>query len=267
MAEDMISLPVIGISTRSIPQNGGSHAFGAAQNYIKAIEDSGASALLIPVLPNERALRSSLERLDGIVFSGGEDIEPLHYGEQPHAKLGTTSGSRDLAELFCFREAFARKLPILGICRGLQLINVALGGTLFQDLPSQRPSSVGTCTVGTNSVGHLLPEGADLPLEAATHPLKIDPASALAKILSTTTIPANSRHHQAVKELGTGLSANAWTEDGLVEGFELRPQSHAGQFLVAVQCHPERIYETTVPEWKGLFEGFTAAADSFKRRR
>jgi putative glutamine amidotransferase len=250
MAHNEKTRPVIGISARRIAES--SH--GVDERYIHALENAGASPLIIPVVEDEETLHALLTRLDGILFSGGEDIDPLLYRESPHEKLGAVSTARDTSELTCFRKALSMRIPILGICRGLQLINVAMGGTLIQDLPSQAPSAA----------SHLLPEDAALPLESCTHRVKIKPDSALAEILGTASIPANSRHHQAVKELGTGLVANSWTEDGIVEGFEL---ASGDQFLLAVQCHPERLYKAPVPAWKTLFEGFARAALAYKANR
>jgi len=255
--KDMPSrLPVIGISARLLPSGTSSpgNTVGVSENYVQAVEAARGAPLLLPLMQSSDALAAIAERLDGLLFSGGEDLSPSHYHETAHPKLGEVSTSRDSFELQCFHLAMAKRLPILGICRGLQLINVALGGTLYQDLPTQRPSAV----------AHLLPEDADLPISASTHHIKIAAESQLSRILGTASIRANSRHHQAVKSLGQGLIANAWSDDDVIEGFELPSPS---QFLLGVQCHPERIWNTTVPAWKTVFEALVAAGRSYSERR
>ncbi|HEY9720490.1 MAG TPA: gamma-glutamyl-gamma-aminobutyrate hydrolase family protein, partial [Oscillatoriaceae cyanobacterium] len=176
-----------------------------------------------------------LEGLDGLLFTGGEDIEPKHYGETPHPLLGALDSDRDRFELALFKHAWDHSdMPILGVCRGLQIMNVALGGTLWQDLPSQRPS-------------HVHHSQRDHRYKAV-HPMKVDPESRLGKLLPRV-IAVNSLHHQGIKDLAAGLRATAFSPDGLVEAVE--SDDHACR--LAVQWHPENLVAANYPEFLALF--------------
>jgi putative glutamine amidotransferase len=198
-------------------------------NYVRALMAAGLTPLLVPPLLEADRAGEVLDAVAGLVLTGGEDVHPSFYRATPRARLEATDRSRDAIELALYRAARARSLPVLAICRGIQLVNVAEGGTLFQDLPSERPSSV----------NHADPNG--------RHALRIEPGSLLHR---TVGDPANvnSRHHQAVQTLAPGLRAVAWAADGVIEGAELL-DSGAG-WMLAVQWHPEDDVE------KGLFEGF-----------
>ncbi len=242
--------PIIGITTRIKVLADGNTINGVDNAYINAIDDSGGVPLLIPVTQDPESLRPLLNSIDGIVFTGGEDIHPRFYGESAHEKLGHVVEARDKVELLFAREAFERTMPILGICRGLQLLNVARGGSLYQDLSSQLPASQ----------NHRLPPCEGKPLLETTHPIKISSQSLLARILSLTEVAANSSHHQAVKALAPDLIASAWSTDGVIEALEAA--DYAG-FFIAVQSHPERLYEQPVPAWKPLFQHFIDAASAY----
>lgn len=201
--------------------------------YAHGLIAAGLAPLVVPPLLDPAHAPDVLDAVAGLVLTGGEDVDPARYGEARHAKLEETDGARDLVELALYRAARERRLPILAICRGIQLVNVAEGGTLYQDLPSQHPSPV----------AHAGPR--------AQHALRVEAGSLLERAVGNPA-NVNSRHHQAVKALAVTLRAVAWAEDGVIEGVEL-PDAGTG-WLLAVQWHPEDDVET------GLFEGFAGAA-------
>jgi putative glutamine amidotransferase len=174
-----------------------------------------------------------LARLDGLVLSGGPDLAPEAYGAKPHVELGSTEASLDTFEYAVALEALRMGLPILGICRGAQALNVARGGTLHQHLPD---------VVG-DQIAHRQVEDGRLP----THEVELLPGSRLAGVLGVTQLGVNSFHHQAVDRLGTDLCACAWAPDGTIEGIEDRGRS----YVVAVQWHAETMQG--VPEHLALF--------------
>jgi putative glutamine amidotransferase len=191
---------------------------------------------------------AALDACDGLLLTGGEDIEPSWYGADPSPLLEQPSRERDLFELALFAVARQRGLPILGICRGIQLINVALGGTLFQDLPSERP---GTIDHSPKDVRN-----------ARTHRVRLDAGSRAASSLDATQITVNSVHHQAIRELGKGLIASGWTDDGLIEAAESEP---GASWILAVQWHPEEMHaDRNAPE-HGLFSALVKEANRADR--
>jgi putative glutamine amidotransferase len=201
-------------------------------SYVRSLINAGLTPLLVPPLIDVAQAGDALEGAAGLVLTGGEDIHPASYGEAPHAKLEETDQSRDAVELALYRAARERQLPVLAICRGIQLVNVAMGGTLYQDLPSEHPSTV----------DHVDPKG--------RHALRVESGSRLAQAVGSPS-SVNSRHHQAVKRLGEGLRAVAWAEDGVIEGAELVNGDRS--WLLAVQWHPEDDVEA------GLFAAFARA--------
>jgi putative glutamine amidotransferase len=203
--------------------------------YVHGLIGAGLVPLVVPPLLDPDSARDVLDAVAGLVLTGGEDLDPARYGEARHPKLEETDDARDQVELALYRAARERRLPILAICRGIQLVNVAEGGTLYQDLASQHPSTV----------THAGP--------AAWHALRVEPGSLLERTTGHPSI-VNSRHHQAVKALAPTLRAVAWAEDGVVEGVELTDPGCG--WLLAVQWHPEDDVET------GLFEGFAGAVRS-----
>lgn len=200
--------------------------------YARAAVAAGLTPLVVPSLISPDAAALVVAAVGGLMLTGGEDVDPRYYGETRHAHLEDTDGARDAVELALYRAARERRVPILAICRGIQLVNVAEGGTLFQDLPSQHPSSV--AHAGTNARHVLRVESGTLLERVAGHPASV-----------------NSRHHQAVKSLAGTLRAVAWAEDGVVEGIESKDPG-AG-WLLGVQWHPEDDVAA------GLFEGFADA--------
>lgn len=207
--------PLIGIPTRTRITASGPAADEMRRAYAAAVAGAGGVPVLLPLVGDPLA---QLPRLDGVLLAGGDDIDPAHYGEAAHPRLGDIDPGRDGWELALARACIDRGVPILGLCRGHQVLAVASGGALWQDLPSQSPSAV----------IH------DSELEAA-HPVRIAADSRLAAIIGATETPVNSRHHQAAKTLGPGWVASAWAPDGVVEGIEL--PGH--RFALGVQWHPE----------------------------
>lgn len=200
--------------------------------YARAAVSAGLTPLVVPSLITPDHAADVIAAVAGLMLTGGEDVDPRYYGEARHARLEETDGGRDAVELALYRAARERRVPILAICRGIQLVNVAEGGTLYQDLPTQHPSSV--THAGTN----------------ARHDLRIEPGTLVERVAGRPP-SVNSRHHQAVKTLAGPLRAVAWAEDGVIEALEWKDQ--AAGWLVAVQWHPEDDVEA------GLFEGFADA--------
>jgi putative glutamine amidotransferase len=186
------------------------------------------------------AIEPLLDRLSGLCLSGGPDLQPAVYRAEPHPALGPTEPELDRFEIALVRAAEAREMPILAICRGLQVVNVARGGTLTQDLPSQRPSDI----------EHRQAQAASTP----THDVVLEPDSRAAAWLGACELRVNSFHHQAVDLLGSGLRAVGWAPDGVVEALEATDR----HFTVAVQWHAEGM--TRSPEQDRLLAAFAAAA-------
>jgi putative glutamine amidotransferase len=198
-------------------------------SYVRALLAAGLTPLLAPPLLDPAQAGDVVAAASGLVLTGGEDLHPSSYGETPHARLEETDQARDAVELALYRAARARGLPVLAICRGIQLVNVAEGGTLYQDLTSDRPSPI----------NHVDPKG--------RHAVRVEPGTLLHRTVGDPA-SVNSRHHQAVKTLAPSLRAVAWAEEGVIEGVEL--VDSGAPWLLAVQWHPEDDVET------GLFAGF-----------
>jgi putative glutamine amidotransferase len=181
-----------------------------------------------------------VDRLDGVVFSGGVDVDPGLYGQAPHAKLGRVNRLRDEFELALAREALRRNLPILGICRGLQLLNVAMGGTLLQHIPSEWKGA----------------QDHDAPGERwhEAHDVRVVGGTRLRDILGRDELAVNSLHHQAVDRLGADVVASAFAADGIVEGIELPQQ----RFALGVQWHPESFWNRDA-RFQSLFDAHVGA--------
>ena len=201
--------------------------------YVRALAGAGLVPLVIPPILAPEAACGALDRVQGLVLTGGEDVEPARYRATPHSKLGEVDPLRDALELALIAGARARRLPILAICRGIQIVNVALGGTLYQDLPTERPGPIDHSDTGSH------------------HGLRIEPGSLMHRTLGTVGAVVNSRHHQAIRDLAPPLRATAWSEDGVIEGAE--PRSGGELWMLAVQWHPEDEVEGA------LFRGFAEA--------
>jgi putative glutamine amidotransferase len=247
-----VRVPVIGVVARQdISATWQGYAiYGQGQSYCRAVALAGGAPALIPLDLGIDAWRSIYRRLDGLLLPGGVDLDPALYGEEPHPKLGKVNAPLDEAELVLARWALADGMPLLGVCRGIQTLNVAAGGTLYQDLPSQYASALAhSCSAP------------DYPRTHRAHAVHVQPDSRLANILSAQETMVNSRHHQAVKDLGAGLIVSARAPDGVIEGIEAagNRRGENGGFAVGIQWHPESLAADD-PQMLALFEALVHAA-------
>ena len=206
-------------------------------DYIASLERAGARVRVLDAARDP--LPAALDGCDGVLLTGGADIDPREYGEAPHPSV-ELDAARDNYELALTKLAIARDLPVLAICRGVQVLNVAAGGTLIQDLPSQHPSPI--------------PHSITEPTNAIAHDVTIATGTCLSMLLGQPAMAVNSRHHQAVKDAAPGFVVSAVSPDGIVEAIE-RP---ASTFCVGVQWHPENFIATG--QFAGLFQGLVRAA-------
>lgn len=216
--------PVIAISTNDV-----SGKTQVNTVYVNAVLKAGGIPLLLPCSRQPETLAALLQQVDGIILTGGEDFHPLLYGEEPIRQLGGVNTSRDVYDLMVLHIALQQNLPILGICRGEQLCNIGLGGTLYQDLPAQKAG------VGMHQQS--------IPAAVGAHTITIEPGSYLHRVLGLSQTVVNSFHHQAVKEVAPGLKVSARSADGVVEAIEGFPTYN----LLAVQFHPEHLVAGEAP--------------------
>ena len=242
-----MSYPVVGITGRTDqsvrPPN--IHLFSISQTYVRAVELGGGSPIIIPPHLEEAQVRAIFERLDALVLTGGGDIHPRFFGEEDSGLLWFVDEQRDQTELMLARWALAEDLPLLAICRGAQVLNVAAGGTLVQDISTQVPGSLTHSSVAGRPTGFL------------AHTVEVTGESRLASLVGAGELGVNSSHHQAVKAVGSGLVITARASDGIVEGLELADHP----FCVGVQWHPEAMVES-YPVMGRLFEGLAEAASA-----
>lgn len=210
--------------------------------YVRALESVGLVPVVIPPSADPSSALRVLDVVAGLVLSGGEDVDPSRYGAAPHPELGPVNCARDDTELALLGRGRALALPTFAICRGIQVVNVALGGTLVQDLPSERQG------IALHEV--------DDERDSRVHGVRIDPDSRLASILGAQSLGVNSIHHQAVDRLGAGIRISARADDGTVEGVE---SDDPAWWMVGVQWHPEELTTTPEPWDRRLFAAFAAA--------
>ncbi|KYO66837.1 gamma-glutamyl-gamma-aminobutyrate hydrolase family protein [Thermovenabulum gondwanense] len=215
------------------------------EGYYLAVEKAGGIPFITPPL-EEVTLQEILEFVDGVLITGGPDVDPLLFGEDPVKELGEVSPARDKAEIFLVKEAFNRGLPVMGICRGIQVINVALGGSLYQDLPSQLKGSI--------------KHSQSAPRWYATHTVKVQKGTILFEIFNSEEVKVNSFHHQAIKNISPNLKAVAYAPDGVVEAVEAVSQD---KFILGLQWHPEGMWQKDPVQLKP-FERFI---EEIKRRK
>ncbi len=244
--------PRIGIlSIRPLPADSASNRDDPQllRRYRDAVSSWGAE--IVPLTPSDPASETAarLQRIDGLLIPGGDDVDPLLYGERPHPKLEKVNRVFDEFELAALAAAETRGIPVLGICRGHQLMNVFRGGTLWQDIPAQAASESG--------ILHRL--RLDGRSATCTHTISLEPESIIAELLSSPTVEVNSYHHQSVKKLGDGLRITASSADGIVEAIE----TTSGPFFTGVQFHPEKMLPERA-EFGRLFETFVDAARRFR---
>jgi putative glutamine amidotransferase len=237
--------PLIGIPCATVERVGSSTpVYAGNPPYIRALEAAGAIPVLIPLYEDVALLEDLHGRLDGLLLTGGGDVDPRHYDEACQPKTEQPDVARDRIELAITRDALSQALPILGICRGMQLFNIARGGTLIQDIPTQVRGAVNHDPSGDRSA-------------FAMHSIAIEADSRLGRIIGATTHMVNSYHHQAVARPGAGVRVVARAEDGVAEAIEMDDYA----FVMAVQFHPERLFEQDA-RLASLFAAFVAACAS-----
>jgi putative glutamine amidotransferase len=244
-------LPRIGITGSVAPHPIGTRRTFLNEPYLVGVREAGGLPLPITPAHEGESLRELYALLDGLLLTGGEDVDPKHYGEAtiPGANVETVP-ERDGMELRLLQWARADGLPVFAICRGIQVLNVALGGSLYQDLPSARPGAIG------HDQAKLAPPR---PRTEASHAVTVLPGSFLGDLLGTGELRVNSMHHQGLKALAPSLRAVAHAPDGLVEAVEPMDPRAPG-FLLGVQWHPEELARGGDPASRRLFEAFVAAA-------
>ena len=220
-------------------------------DYVEGVAEAGGVPVVLPPVGEARTAEAVIGGLDGLLLSGGSDLHPGYYGEEPIPELGVTVPERDTFEMALLERALRRQIPILGICRGMQVLNVALGGTLYQDLPSQMDHMV------------LLGHRQETPKWQPTHEVEVDGGSKVAEILGTNELKVNSYHHQAIKGLASGLVTVAYASDGVIEAVESSDLSK--RWIIAVQWHAEAMRDAG-PEHRNLFEAHVSAAKRYALR-
>jgi putative glutamine amidotransferase len=238
--------PLIGITTErwsSSLTHPNTRVQGVLGSYVEAVSAAGGLPIMIPASVRGDDLEELYGRLRGVVLPGGGDVSPEYYHAPLHPATHEVDAGRDLAEFWLARQALADRNPLFGICRGLQVLNVACGGSLVQDIPSELPSA------GPHYFHY--PE---YPLDYPAHVVRLDEDSRLADCFEGPIVQVNSRHHQAMREVGPGLQVVGRAPDGVIEAVEV-----AGQpFAVGVQWHPENMQ--ALPGMRALFETFVAEA-------
>jgi putative glutamine amidotransferase len=249
----MSTLPLILISpdVESVGKEHGDRSISLSGAYQKAIIGAGGVPLTLPDTVSKEVIAQCVRRCDGVVLTGGDDVNPRLYAKGLPGHVGgpvavtPERGDRDLRELLLIDEVFRRRKPLLAICRGQQILNVALGGTLIFDISSQVP----------RAVNHLRTDKRD----EIVHEVRLTPGSVLAKIAGGQTLAVNSTHHQAVARVATPLRVTAVSVDGVIEGLELkRNGSRWLPMLLSVQFHPERLVDR-YPVHQAIFGVFTQA--------
>ncbi len=225
--------------TASIRPDGDTSRVRLTAAYVTALESAGLVPLIVPPLSNDRAAAAVLDSVSGLVLTGGEDVDPTRYGEHRHEKVRSVNAARDATEAALVAEARARGMPVLAICRGIQILNVALGGTLVQDISSQCKTEIG--------------HDEDGPRDSRSHEVSVEPGSLIAEAMGTENLTVNSFHHQSVKRVADGMRVTARSPDGVIEGIESTDERW---WVMAVQWHPEEMTDSPEPWDRGLFNAF-----------
>jgi putative glutamine amidotransferase len=224
--------------TASIRLDGDTSRVRLTAAYVTALESAGLIPLIVPPLSSASAAAAIMDSVSGLVLTGGEDVDPALYGEKRHEKVRSVNAARDTTEVALIEEAKARGKPVLAICRGIQILNVALGGTLVQDIQSQCDTRIA--------------HDEDSPRTARSHEISIEPGSLIAKAVGAEHVTVNSFHHQSVKRVADGMRVAARAPDGIIEGLE----STGDWWVMAVQWHPEEMTDSPEPWDRGLFKAF-----------
>jgi putative glutamine amidotransferase len=235
---------------KSIPQRRPIDVYGLMPSYTEAVSKAGGIPLLIPLGLDEEALLAILDRVDGVLLPGGGDVDPAAYNSPRHPTVSGVDPERDRTEIFVARTAVAQGKPLLAICRGLQVLNIALGGTLRQDIPSQI----------AGSLDHNA--SADRPRSTLAHTVDVKAGSLLARLLGKSHTWVNSYHHQSIHDLAPELTITARSGDGVIEGAEISDHP----FAVGVQWHPENLVDddsAMLALFRGLVEAVTAAEPKY----
>jgi putative glutamine amidotransferase len=249
-SQGIANRPLIGVPTG---REKSQRFFGLAlyimnQTYVRTLENLGALPVLIPLQMSEATLHGIFSRLDGLLLPGGEDLDPSTYGAERHPQLGATDKERDRTELLLTEWALAEGMPVFGVCRGAQVINVACGGTLYQDLHSERPDFAKHDYFPPNYERFRV-----------SHGIHVETDSRLAHALGSVH-EVNSMHHQGINRLGSGLRAVATAEDGLVEAVEV-PEL---PFVLGVQWHPEELAKTDQHSSSLFYDFVRASAEEWR---
>jgi putative glutamine amidotransferase len=224
--------------TASIRLDGDTSRVRLTAAYVTALESAGLIPLIVPPLSSASAAAAIMDSVSGLVLTGGEDVDPARYGEKRHEKVRSINAARDATEAALIVEAKAQGKPVLAICRGIQILNVALGGTLVQDIPSQW--------------GTKIAHDEDSPRDTRSHEISIEPGSLIARAVGAQHVTVNSFHHQSVKRVADGLRVTAQSPDGIIEGLE----STGDWWVMGVQWHPEEMNDSPEPWDRGLFKAF-----------
>jgi putative glutamine amidotransferase len=241
--------PVIGIATQTLPAVPGERqaCWVMGRSYVEELRKVGAVPWVIPLVPHDpETLQEIFNRLDGVFITGGVDVDPSRYGEAKSPLCGTTDPDRDAVEIALLHYALDRGLPIFAVCRGIQILNVACGGTLYQDVRAQVPAAL---------KHDYFPTPEQPSRRFLAHDVTVKPGSHLSRILGEAVVPVNSMHHQAIKDLAPNLTPTAYAPDGIIEGVE----GTDSRYLIAVQWHPEELTDTQ-PGMARLFRTFADAA-------
>ncbi len=230
------------------------YSISLSDAYPRAVLAGGGLPWIPPCIPERELVAEYVRRCDGVLLSGGDDIQPELYDPTVAAELKATCGEhdkvRDLFEMLVLQEVFAQKKPLLAICRGYQLLNISLGGTLIVDIPSQRPGAIKHNRMDVK--------------DNAVHEILIEPDSLMAGVLGVTRVGVNSSHHQAIDKIASALKVTARAEDGMVEAIEFgNKNSDLLPYMIGVQYHPERLLQS-LPVHRELFRSFAAAAALYK---
>lgn len=222
------------------------YTYGQMHTYTEAVTRAGGTPIIIPISKNLDDAKTILSHVDGVLFSGGNDISPKLYGEEPrHIEERGLDVPRDEFEAGLMRLAIEKDVPVFAICRGMQLLNVVRGGTLYQDILKEVPGA-------SQHDGRKITED----FHHFAHAVALEPGSKLAEILGKDSIKTNTHHHQAVNKLGSELVITGRAEDGIVEAIE----DPSKKFLLGVQSHPESLVAAGGSDWQPLFEAFVSAS-------